>query len=76
MTPLERLRLATALVHAIPGAALELRTDQNERIVVGTNPSADIDPCKMRRVVASMACTNRPDLADRVAAMTLGGALD
>lgn len=75
MTPLERLRLATALVHAVPGAVLELRTDQHERIVVGNHPSADIDPCKMRRIVAAMACPNRPDLAGRVSEVSFGGEL-
>ncbi len=75
MTPLERLRLATALVHTIPGAVLRLRTDGDERVVVGHGADADIDPCKMRRIVAAMACPNRPDLANRITEVTFGGEL-
>ncbi len=75
MTPLERLRLATALVHAIPDAEMRLRTDQNECVVVSRAPGADIDPCKMRRVVAAMACPHRPELADRVTEVTFGGSV-
>ncbi|MEP1124481.1 MAG: hypothetical protein ABJH68_11385 [Ilumatobacter sp.] len=75
MTPLERLRLATALVHTIPDADLRLRTDDGELIVVTHEAGADIDPCKMRRLVAAMACPDRPDLANHITEVSLGGGL-
>lgn len=75
MTPLERLRLATALVHAVPGAELRIRTTNSEQICVSHAPAGDIDPCKLRQIVAASACPNRPDLSQRIAEMTVGGSL-
>lgn len=75
MTPLERLRLATALAHTVPGAELRLVTHSGEQIVVSRHPAADIDPCKMRQVVAASACPRHPDLSRRITAVTIGGSL-
>lgn len=75
MTPLERLRVAAALSHAVPGAELRLVTDRGERIVVGHHPTADIDPCALRRVVAASACPSNPDFSRRIAEVSVCGAL-
>ncbi|WP_040491965.1 hypothetical protein [Ilumatobacter nonamiensis] len=75
MTPLERLRLAAALCHAVPGAQLRLHTDRDETVVVGHHVGADIDPCAMRRVVAASACPHQPDLSAHLSGMEVGGAL-
>lgn len=75
MTPLERLRLATALAHTVPGTELRLVTDSGEQIVVSRHPAADIDACKMRQVVAASACPRHPDLSRRIGSVMVGGAL-
>ena len=75
MTPLERLRLAAALGHTVPGAEFRLHTDRGESIVVGRHPTADIDPCAMRRVVAASACPGHRDHSQRVVDVSVGGAL-
>lgn len=75
MTPLERLRLSTALTHAAAGAEMRLRSDCDEHIVVSHHPAADIDPCAMRRVVAASACPNNPDYSDRMFDIDVGGSL-
>lgn len=75
MTSLERLRLATALGHAVDGAELTLTTDCEERIIVSHHPAADIDPCKMRSVVAASVCPQHPDLSHRITDILIGGAL-
>ncbi|MFT6763968.1 MAG: hypothetical protein ACJAXA_002632 [Candidatus Aldehydirespiratoraceae bacterium] len=75
MTPLERLRLATALGHTVPGAQLRLHTDRDEIIMVSHHPAADIDPCAMRRVVAASSCAGQPDLSQRIVDVTICGGL-
>lgn len=47
----ERLELATALVHALPGGALVAVNDTGQKITVGRHPSADVNPCRWRSVV-------------------------
>lgn len=75
MTRLEQLRLAAALGHTVPAAELRLHTDCGEEIIVSHHPSADISPCAFRRVVAASVCPNQPDLAYKVVAISIGGAL-
>lgn len=75
MTPLERLRLAAALGHAVPASELRLHTPAGETIIVSAHPAADIDPCAMRRVVCAFACPNNTDYSQRVAAVEIGGSL-
>ncbi|MFQ5556487.1 MAG: hypothetical protein ACE5GB_03120 [Acidimicrobiales bacterium] len=58
---LDLLRLAVGLVHSVPGAELCLTMNDGTRRRVGTHPSADIDPCAMRRVLLAGACSTRPD---------------
>lgn len=48
----ERLELATALVHTLPGGALVAVNDTGRTITVGRHPSADFNPCRWRSVVA------------------------
>ena len=47
----ERLELATALVHTLPGGVLVAVNDAGRRITVGRHPSADVDPCRWRSVL-------------------------
>lgn len=75
MTPLERLELAVALAHTVPGAEIRMRTDGGDDIVVSRHPAADIDPCAMRRVVLSCAQPGNPDLSAHIVDIELGGAL-
>lgn len=75
VTPLERLRLAAALGHAVPASELRLHTPAGETIFVSAHPSADIEPCAMRRVVQAFACPNNTDHSGRVAAVEFGGSL-
>jgi len=76
VTPLERLRLAAALGHAVAASELRLVTPAGETIVVSAHPGADIDPCAMRRVVRAFACPDNTDHSQRVAAVEFGGSLD
>ena len=75
MTPLEYLRLATALAHSVPGAELRLSTDRGDQVVVSHHPAADIDPCTLRQIVAASACPSQPDYSRRVVEVSIGGAL-
>jgi hypothetical protein len=47
----ERLELATALVHTLPGGALVAVDGTGRTITVGRHPSADFNPCRWRSVV-------------------------
>jgi hypothetical protein len=76
MQPLDRLRLATALGHAVPGAQLTLHTDRGEQIVVASHPAADVDPCALRRVVIAFGHERCLDHSGKVDQVTIGGALD
>ena len=76
MQPLDRLRLATALGHAVPGAQLTLHTDRSEHIVVASHPAADVNPCALRRVVIAFGYERCPDHSGKVDDVTIGGALD
>lgn len=75
MTPLERLRLATALTHTAAGAEMRLSTDHDETVIVSHHPAADIDPCAMRRVVAASSCPGNVDHSERIADIEVGGSL-
>ena len=75
MTPLDRLRLAAALTHSIAGAQLRIDADTGERLVVGTHPAADLDPCKLRRIVGSAAASRLTDQLDRLTAIEFAGSL-
>lgn len=75
MTSLERLRLAGALGHSVAGAELRLRTASGEEIVVSCHPAADLDPCALRQVVISFACSNGADYSERIVDIDVGGAI-
>ncbi len=63
---LEAIRLASALVHAVPGAELRLTCAAGVDVVVSRHPAADLTPCAMRQVVID---------ARRRSAATLGGSV-
>lgn len=75
MTSLERLRLATALCHAVDGAELILTADGGERIIVSRHRAGDIDPCSLRSVVVASACPQHPDFSHRINEIAIGGVL-
>ncbi len=75
MTPLEKLRLAVATAHTIPGAQLRLGTRRGEIIEVGAHDAATIGACAMRRAVLACGCADHPDFADRITQITVGGSL-
>jgi len=75
VTPLERLRLAAALAHSVPAAALHLRTTGGDTVVVSAHPAADIDPCAMRRVVRAFAGADQPDHSARIVDVEFAGSL-
>lgn len=43
------IRTATALVHAVPGATMEVGLPCGASMVVGRHPAADVSPCEWRR---------------------------
>ncbi len=76
MTPIERLRVAAALGHAIDGARLVATGATGERVVIGHQPDADLDPCAFRQVVIASACPHRPDPSGHIVHVKLTGAAD
>lgn len=76
MNSLERLRLAAALGHTVPGAVLRLQTTQHEEIVVSAHPAGDISPCAMRRVIVALSCPTIPDHSEKIARIDVGGSLE
>ncbi|BAN04443.1 hypothetical protein [Ilumatobacter coccineus] len=76
MTSLERLRLAVALGHAVPGAELRLRTVDDEQIVVASEPHGAISPCVMRRVAIASSWPNVPDHSAKIVDIEVGGSLE
>lgn len=75
MTPLDRLRLAAALTHSIAGAQLRVDADTGESLIVGAHPAADLDPCKLRRIVSSAAASRLSDQLGRLTAIEFAGSL-
>jgi hypothetical protein len=75
MTPLERLRLAVAVGHAVHGAELRLHTDSGDMFIVSTHPAASIDPCAMRGLVAASASPAKPDVSEHIVSVELTGAV-
>jgi hypothetical protein len=71
----ESLRLAVGLVHAVPGAELHLRTAEEQVVVVGGGPAADVDPCSMRRAIMMAACPAAPDPSQWITGLEIKGAL-
>lgn len=71
----ETLRLAVGLAHAVPGADLLLRCNDGHRLLVGSENSADIHICDLRRVMIASACPTHPNPADWVEALDLEGSL-
>jgi hypothetical protein len=76
MTNLERLRLSTALIHAVPGAAMHLTCTSGQELTVSAHPSADLDPCAMRKVVIASACADVPDYSELIDEITIAGSLE
>ncbi|MEO0493544.1 MAG: hypothetical protein AAF081_09025 [Actinomycetota bacterium] len=71
----ERLELATALVHAVPGGALVAHDDAGRTLTVGRHPSADVDPCRWRAVVADHVSGRVQSVFGSLALAELGGSL-
>jgi hypothetical protein len=79
MTPSQRLRLAAAIAHSVPGAELRLSPRHGRAVVVGRHLNADVDPCPFRAmVVAAAASSDGADLvelADHLGSIEIGGAI-
>ncbi len=75
MTPLERLRLATALTHTVPGAAMHLRCNAGDELTVSGHPAADLDPCAMRSLVIATMSGEATDYSERIDRITVAGSL-
>jgi len=75
MTSLERLRLATALTHTVPGATMHVACHSGHQVHVGSHPGADIDACAMRKVAIASGRREVRDYSELVADITVSGAL-
>lgn len=75
MTNLERLRLATALAHTVPGASMRLTCHSGQEVIVGPYVDADLDACAMRKVVIASARPDMRDYSELVADITVSGTL-
>lgn len=73
---LDRLRLAAALAHRVPGTTLELRCANGSLVTVGPEPEHDLDPCHFRRVVVGSSFPGAADLSSYLSAIRLLGAAD
>ena len=72
----ERLELATALIHTLPGGALVAVNDTGQTITVGRHPSADVNPCRWRSVVVDhIEGRVQPPFAD-LSLREIGGSLE
>ena len=74
-TSLERLRLATALAHTVPGATMRVVCHSGQHVNVGVHPGADLDACAMRKVVIASGRPEVRDCSELVADITVAGAL-
>ncbi|MEM9200680.1 MAG: hypothetical protein AAGC53_03430 [Actinomycetota bacterium] len=72
----ERLLLATALVHALPGAQLTAVDNLGRRIVVGEHPSCDVDSCRWRSTLVASLEGRVRHVADGMQFDTVGGSLE
>lgn len=75
MTSLERLRLATALTHTVPGATMHIVCHSGRHVHVGVHPGADLDACAMRKVVIASGRPEVRDYSEHVADIAVSGAL-
>jgi hypothetical protein len=71
--PLDRLRLAAALAHRIPGARLVLRGPTGADITIGRDPGDALDPCQFRRAVVASSVPGAPDLGTQLDPIALTG---
>ena len=71
----EPLLLASALVHARPGAELAAVDRAGRRLVVSTHPSGDVDPCRWRAMVAAAVDGADPFLLEGMRLSDVGGCL-
>ena len=58
----ERVVMATALVHTVPGSALVVADEEGRLLTIGRHPSAEIDPCRWRHAVARAVRRDDPGL--------------
>ena len=72
---IDTLHLAVGLAHAVPGAELVLRSRNGHQLTVGSDDTADINICCLRRVLMASACPIHPDPGNWVEAVALQGSL-
>ena len=76
MTCPERLRLAAALVHVVPGAELRLTGAFGESVVIGPHPDADLTARHFRAVLLSPFTGANVDVVSRIGAVEFAGAVE
>lgn len=69
------IRGASALVHAVPGAAMEVALPCGATMVVGHHPAADVSPCEWRRFLLEARDPGLSSVRTHFRVRTIGGAL-
>jgi len=72
---LEQLRIAAALAHSVAGAQLRLHRRNGPPVIVARSEVADIDPCRLRQIVAAYRCPMQQAAVSRVVAVEVLGSL-
>jgi hypothetical protein len=73
----ERLRIAVAIAHCMPGVGLELQCANGDRLVVAYQRlDAHLDPCQLRRGLLAPSVAGVPRLADAVVSVDLRWGID
>ena len=72
---LEQVRLAAALLHTVPDAALSLAYADGTVLSVSFGPGADLDPCSLRSLVGAAIALPRDRWTDQVVSITFAGSL-
>ncbi|MBI5087429.1 MAG: hypothetical protein HZB15_00765 [Actinobacteria bacterium] len=77
MESFERLRIAAALAHCVPGVALELRCGNGDLLTVAYRRlDAQLDPCQLRRALVAPVAPGVPRLADAIVSAELRSGVD
>ncbi len=70
------LRIAVGLTHYVPGASLTIYRKQGRPLVVEAGENGDLDPCRMRQLIAAHMCPTLKGRINNVVHYELGGTLE
>ena len=73
---IDELRLAVGLNHYVPGSSLTIYRKQGRPLVVQTGEQGDLDPCRMRQLLAAHLRPMQNVPIDNVVGYDLGGSLE